>query len=603
MLSRSLTRWSASAAFVLVAYIVIAWLAESNDRARAQAQVRRGVKKCALLVGVDRYGKGTLLPGLGDSPRHDVEGMAEALGEIGYAKDDITMMTLKAGAEDPDLLPNAEPIRNQLNLTLAPLGPGDSVVVMLVGHGVMLDVPPPGGGKAVAKSVFCPMDANLARRDLSRFLPLDEVFEALKDCKATSKLLLADACRNEMKTAPPEARAPGIEMPKPAPPPPSVAALFSCGEKEVSWQDSTLGGGHGVFSHFVIEGLKGAADREHGNGNDEVTLDELTGYVRQNVFQFVRERHATSQMPQLKLGSELGLVVLRDRVVKPVVAVRANTLGKDVNKVHNDEVSGPEFLTSSASGIKLKRIPAGTFLMGSSKDRDAHAYESEMPQHEVRISRAFYLGVTEVTQGQYSDVTGENPSILYFPGSDFQRTDDLPVVRVKWYDAVKYCNALSTKEGLTPFYRIEGDHVSVPNWKETSYRLPTEAEWEYACRAGPGGMGVYSFGDDADQLDRFAWLANNSNNIHPVGQKAPNAWGLYDMHGNVSEWCWDEYADYKPQAALDPSGPLGASVRVLRGGGWFSTPEVARSAYRIMYAPGSQNGNLGFRVARVRAGF
>ena len=528
-------------------------------------------------MGVERYGKGTQLPGLGESPRRDVEGMAEALVEIGYARDDIVVMTLKAGAEDPDLLPGADAIRNQLNLTLKPLGPGDSVLVMLVGHGVMMEAPPPGGGKPVARSFFCPMDANLAQRHLDRFLGLDEVFDALRACDATTKLLLVDACRNEMKLKmkEPEARAAGIEMPRPPPPPPSVAALFSCGETEVAWQDATLGGGHGVFSHFVIEGLKGAADREHGDNNGEVTLDELTGYVRQNVFRFVKDRHATSQMPQLKLGSELGLVVLRDRASVP---------------------SAPEFITSRALGIRLRRIPTGKFLMGSSKDRDPQAYDDETPQHEVRISRAFYLGVTEVTQGQYRAVTGESPS-------HFQGSDDLPVERVSWFDAIRFCNALSDKEGLTSFYRIEGDDVSVPDWKGEGYRLPTEAEWEYAGRAGPGGTGAYSFGDDAAQLGQYAWYRDNSEGkTHPVGQKAPNAWGLFDMHGNVYEWCWDGYASYEAQAAVDPIGPLRATSRVLRGGSWYSLARLVRAAYRFRDDPSDRSSNIGFRCGRVRSG-
>lgn len=244
--------------------------------------------------------------------------------------------------------------------------------------------------------------------------------------------------------------------------------------------------------------------------------------------------------------------------------------------------------------MKLKLIPAGTFLMGSSKDVDPNTFDSEMPRHEVRISRAFYLGVTEVTQGQYRAVTGESPSL-------FKGSDDLPVERVSWLDAVKFCNALSAKEGLTSFYRIEGDKVSAPDWKGAGYRLPTEAEWEYACRAGPGGTGAYSFGDDATQLDRHAWYDGNSGRTtHPVGQKAPNAFGLYDMHGNVYEWCWDGFAPYDAKAAVDPVGPFEASARVYRGGNWGSDPRCARSAIRSWSASWFRLSGLGFRVARVR---
>ncbi len=126
----------------------------------------------------------------------------------------------------------------------------------------MLEVAAAGVGKPMPTSFFCPMDADLHERDLTKLIGFDEFFDGLSGSKATTKLLLVDACRNELKAAPPEARAPGIAMPPPPPPPPSVAALYACSEKEVSWEDSGLGGGHGVFSHFVIEGLKGAGDLE-----------------------------------------------------------------------------------------------------------------------------------------------------------------------------------------------------------------------------------------------------------------------------------------------------------------------------------------------------
>jgi predicted Zn finger-like uncharacterized protein len=254
-------------------------------------------------------------------------------------------------------------------------------------------------------------------------------------------------------------------------------------------------------------------------------------------------------------------------------------------------------LITNSIGMTLKLIPAGMFFMGSSKDLDPQAGDDEIPRHEVRISRAFYFGVTEVTQGQYRDVMEESPS--HFEGSD-----DLPVEHISWLDAVKFCNVLSAKEGLAPFYRIEGDEVSVPDWKGAGYRLPTEAEWEYAGRAGSGGAGVYSFGDDAGQLGRYAWYdANADSKTRPVGQKSPNAFGLFDMHGNVWEWCWDGYAPYDAKVAVDPVGPLlRAASRVVRGGSWSNEPHGCRSANRDRLAPDFRGnyGRLGFRVARVR---
>ncbi len=217
---------------------------------------------------------------------------------------------------------------------------------------------------------------------------------------------------------------------------------------------------------------------------------------------------------------------------------------------------------TNAIGMKLALIPAGEFLMGSSKDEDNDAYDNELPRHRVRITRPFFLGVTEVTQGQYRAVTGQSPS--HFKGSD-----DLPVESVSWLDAVKFCNALSLSEAHIQFYPVVGHKVDVPDWKGLGYRLPTEAEWEYACRAKNPMR--YSFGDDPASLDGHAWVDSNSGGLtHPVGTKKPNRFGLFDMHGSVWEWCSDGFANdfYARSPANDPVGPLRVSERVIRGGSW-----------------------------------
>jgi formylglycine-generating enzyme required for sulfatase activity len=174
---------------------------------------------------------------------------------------------------------------------------------------------------------------------------------------------------------------------------------------------------------------------------------------------------------------------------------------------------------------------------------------------------------------------GQNPS--HFKGSG-----ELPVETVSWLDAVKFCNTLSQREGLRPFYQIDGKKVGVPDWSGTGYRLPTEAEWEYACRAESTTR--YSFGDDEARLGDFGWFYGNSENkTHSVGQKQPNGFELYDMQGNVWEWCWDVYdADYYKRSPVDdPPGFAGAAFRVIRGGGWGSDPRDVRSADRDRDAP------------------
>jgi formylglycine-generating enzyme required for sulfatase activity len=242
----------------------------------------------------------------------------------------------------------------------------------------------------------------------------------------------------------------------------------------------------------------------------------------------------------------------------------------------------PKTITNSI-GMKLVLIPAGEFLMGS-PDSDKDAYFNEKPQHRVRITRPFYLGATPVTQGQYRVVTGANPS--HFKGSD-----DLPVEMVSWADVQAFCAKLNERE--------MGQLLGM------SYRLPTEAEWEYACRAG--SQARFAFGDTAERLGDYAWFRGNSNGkTHPVGQKGANAWGLFDMHGNVWDWCWDAYgAHYYARSPVDdPRGPddAWAADRVIRGGSWNYYPLHGRAVYRFRSASGNRRDYLGFRVARVRSG-
>jgi formylglycine-generating enzyme required for sulfatase activity len=223
--------------------------------------------------------------------------------------------------------------------------------------------------------------------------------------------------------------------------------------------------------------------------------------------------------------------------------------------------------------MKLVLIPAGTFTMGSPLN-EARRDDDEGPQKQVTLTKPFYMGIYEVTQAQYNAVMGSNPS-------QFKDDWSHPVENVSWNDAVAFCKKLSEKTGRT-------------------VRLPTEAEWEYACRAGSRTR--YSFGDDAEQLPRYAWFRKNSGSkTQPVGQKQSNAWGLFDMHGNVWEWCSDWSGSYANAVATDPTGPKGGKSRVLRGGCWYSHSQYCRSADRGGGSPGLRGGNYGFRVA-VSAG-
>ena len=231
----------------------------------------------------------------------------------------------------------------------------------------------------------------------------------------------------------------------------------------------------------------------------------------------------------------------------------------------------PDSVTNSI-GMKLVLIPAGTFTMGSPKNEVGRNYNE--PPHEVTISKSYYIGVYEVTQGEYQKVMGNNPS--QFNGAKN------PVETVNWDDAVSFCKKLSEMPEEKAAGRL--------------YRLPTEAEWEYACRAG--SKTAYSFGDTAETLGEFAWFGESrKGKTHPVGEKKPNRWGLYDMHGNVFELCQDWYADYPPDASTDPQGPNGGTNRAFRGGSWYSDAGNCRSASRSMNYPSNHFHFIGFRVA------
>ncbi len=241
------------------------------------------------------------------------------------------------------------------------------------------------------------------------------------------------------------------------------------------------------------------------------------------------------------------------------------------------------------------RIEPGVFLMGSPIDEPFR--ENDERQHQVTISRAFALKATEVTQAEWQTVMGANPSSFPSCGGD------CPVDTISWYDAVEYVNRLSDFAGIERCYD--------PAWNFNGlaclgYRLPTEAEWEYAARAGT--QTAYHNGPNTlrdcrldPNLDLVAWYCGNANDgTHSVASKAPNPWGLYDMHGNVWEWVNDLYAAYPAGAAVDPIGPAASVYRIFRGGSWFDGAHNARSAYRAAYSADDQVRNhFGLRPART----
>jgi formylglycine-generating enzyme required for sulfatase activity len=265
----------------------------------------------------------------------------------------------------------------------------------------------------------------------------------------------------------------------------------------------------------------------------------------------------------------------------------------------------------SSANIEMVQIPGGSFQMGSTTGNS-----NEMPVHMVTLT-GFYMGKYPVTQAQYRAVMGSNPSSSYGVG------DNYPVYYVSWYNAIVFCNKLSMAEGLTPAYSISGstnpaDWGSVPTssnstWNavtivagSTGYRLPTEAQWEYAAKGGDGSPGNYTYAG-SNTIGDVAWYWNNipsqtSGNsgygTQPVGTKQPNGLGLYDMSGNVWEWCWDWYSSYTSGAQTDPAGAASGSYRVARGGCWDGNASYARSVSRLNFYPGDRYQSYGFRLVR-----
>ncbi len=227
---------------------------------------------------------------------------------------------------------------------------------------------------------------------------------------------------------------------------------------------------------------------------------------------------------------------------------------------------------------KMIHVPPRTFLMGSPSTEKGRYDDEE--QHPVTLTNGFYIGVTEVTQGQWKKIMGNNPSHFKECG------DNCPVEQVTWIMCQEFIMTLNRKE------------------KTRRYRLPTEAEWEYACRAGSslafanGDITKIKCGHDPN-LDKIGWYCGNTGGkTQEIAKKIPNPWGLYDMHGNAWEWCQDRYGRYRPGHTVDPEGPDSGASRIFRGGGWGLSSRTCRSAFRDKYDPTLKCRFLGFRLVR-----
>jgi formylglycine-generating enzyme required for sulfatase activity len=509
------------------------------NRSASAAEPRKALKKIsdryALLIGVDEYASATRLEFCGA----DQLALRETLLNSGFAEDNVFIIHDRA--EETRYRPSKGNIERQLDLVLKLADEYDLIVLAFSGHGVNLE----------GKNFWCPNDSTLD--DPQTLVSQDKIYDRLKKCRAAFKLVLVDACRNDPRLSgqkslnATEGTRKFAETIENQMPPEGLILLNSCSPGEVSREEKSLG--HGVFMNFVLEGIRGQADTD---GDGFVSADELRRFASSKSKTYVAKRFNDSQRPFLRGDAT------SDALEFGLLRVVAQKLSKSVR---------------NSIGMEFLQIPAGRFRVGSpvtEKDRD-----EDENQVEVSLTHSFYLGKTEVTQGQWRVLMGTEP----WKGKENVHTGDkYPAVHVDWNEARRFCQELSERE-------------------KTTYRLPTEAEWEDACR---GDMTTaFSFGEDESQLEEFAWFAKNTWDVgelyaHEVERKSPNAFGLHDMHGNVWEWCEDAYEEKRPGGA-DPLVKLG-SYRVIRGGSWDGAAWGCRSANRSRDDPSNRGSDLGFRV-------
>jgi sulfatase modifying factor 1 len=561
---------------------------------KAPAQNQDAADRWAILVGVDDYAEIDDLRYCGA----DMHALRDQLAQSGFPQEQVFLLEDKAEAK---YRPSKANILRQLDLVLKIVEPNSLVVVGFSGHGVQIG----------EKSYLCPTEAQLD--DTDSLIRLDDIYRRLDESPATLKLLLVDACRDDprlpgQKSAKGYAGTKGFAKERL---PAGMLLLTSCAAGQISMEDEDMG--HGVFMNFMLAGLRGDAD---GDDDGCVSLSELYKFTNKKTKTHVAIKYNGFQTPSLegKLADDFEIT----RALSPLQ---------------------PGEIITNSIGMKLVEIPIGEFLMGTTgeeveellteiPDAKREYFHDEQPQHRVRITKPFYLGQHEVTLGQflkfyhdakyearwkeqgdngvgYNSEGGESKFEFgeqYVPWSwnHPSQTQQHPVVNVSWNDAVAFCEWLSLKEGHR-------------------YRLPTEAEWEYACRAGTQTR--YCHSNDAEESVKFDNVADASTKEQfpdwsaisardgyafsaPVGQFRSNSLGLCDMHGNVWEWCSDGFdGDYyeklSDSVAEDPEGAPDSEYRSMRGGAWDLDPRLGRSTYRNGYGPKYRGASIGFRVVRV----
>lgn len=574
-----------------------------------QKQLTAG-RRLAIVIGIDGYAKDPLKCCVKDANL-----LATTLRDrCGYDPDGILIMTDKEA--DPKRRPTLQNLRNQIRQFLSQATPKDTVLVSYSGHGGL------GSEVTLTKErrygFVCPLDFDGSRANETS-LPIDELRTLLQECPAAQKLLVLDSCHSggagSEKGFTIETNADRILQNAQG-----LITFAACRREEISSEDREVG--QGVFTLSLVQGLEGLADFDQ---NKIIDSDELYRHVLSQVPVMVNELFpGRNQTPIRVIGQDVvGVFALAPVLPRPK-ATAALARMKPGETIRN------------SIGMPLVLLPRGSFIKGSPKSEYLRRDDEDF--RTVILQKRILMGVYEVTQAEYETIMGVNPS--YFTpdgiGADSignLKTARFPVEQVTWNDAVEFCKRLSELP----------EELSA----NRTYRLPTESEWEYACRAG--SIEAFSTGQIIDgshaniRADSPYWYAKKSSGLgrtQTVGRFLPNSFGLYDMHGNVAEWCSDFYSTQPSgllaatstyqfdeddrekllehmqeflnqpvsskfsalqksqwwEAARNPTGPVIGKQRVIRGGSFISDVGQCRSAARKPQLPDYSHKALGFRI-------
>jgi formylglycine-generating enzyme required for sulfatase activity len=555
--------------FRTIAFVLLAALFINHAPVFAQDTAPRKSEKWVVLIGVDHYANAKPL----QYAVADQQALRDEFVRSGLDQRQVTLLRDKL--EDTRYLPFKSNIEQQIKAACELAERGDLVLIVFSGHGRHI-------GK---QSYVCPTDGRLD--DPDTMVALEWIYDQLKTSKADLKMLIVDACRDidpflagrRGGAEPDRKEEMRLFVSSHERLPDGLIQLHSCSEGEKANEDPALG--HGVFTYYLLEGLRGKADVD---GNGQVTLGELMSFGNRETKLHVRDKFGDIQRPKVFGNYTLDVqdfeVVSLSRPKTTTPSVRMSAADAPKKPLPSGETG--DVITNSI-GMKLKLIPVGEFLMGSATTEADRS--NDETQHRVKITRPFYLGITEVTQGEWFAVMQTRP----WAGKEYVKEGNAyPATYVSWNDAIEFCTKLSKTEGKT-------------------YRLPTEAEWEYACRGATNT--AYSFGNEARSLKDYAWSEANAWDIgakyaHEVGTKKVNPFDLYDMHGNVWEWCSDSHStdSFSKSPGSEPGGVSSGLSRVLRGGSWFDSARYSRSAARLGFYPSFCSPFLGLRLALSPSG-